>query len=206
MSPPMIAAMDAGGHVRDWRHPALAGYVIIILAFGVLGGWSAIAKLDRAVVAPATVSIDTNRKLVQHLEGGIVKEILVREGQVVEAGDVLIRLDDVQARAGRDTVRNQLLAAETREARRRPSATNCRGSCCPTRCGRTSAIRLLPMPSPTRPRSSTTGGARCRARWISFSSAPRNWRPRYTVWRSSRTRPRSRSGSSTRSWSACASC
>jgi HlyD family secretion protein len=101
----------------DWRPPAIAGYIIIFLIFGIIGGWSTIAKLDRAVVAQATVSVESNRKVVQHYEGGIVSEILVKDGQTVENGDVLFRLSDIQARANSEVARNQLDANLALEAR-----------------------------------------------------------------------------------------
>ena len=65
---------------------ALAGYVLIFLTFGVLGSWAAVAKLDSAVVAPATISLEGNRRVVQHFEGGIVDEILVKEADQCQRG------------------------------------------------------------------------------------------------------------------------
>lgn len=89
----------------------MAGYLLILLVFGLLGGWAAFAKLDRAVVAPAVIAVESNRKVVQHFEGGIVSEIFAREGDHVTDGQVLFRLNDVQARAAADLQRNQLDAA-----------------------------------------------------------------------------------------------
>lgn len=94
--------------VPDWRVPAVAGYVVIVGTFLVLGGWSAFARLDSAITATGVVSAETNRKTVQHLEGGIVREIRVREGQHVQAGEVLFRLDLTQPKAGYELQRNQL--------------------------------------------------------------------------------------------------
>jgi HlyD family type I secretion membrane fusion protein len=103
--------------VRDWRRPALLGYLIIFLAFGVLGTWSAFARLDSAVVAPGVVTVESSRKTIQHFEGGMVREILVREGQHVQEGDVLFRLDGTQSQASADIARNQLAANLAQEAR-----------------------------------------------------------------------------------------
>lgn len=94
--------------VTSWRRPALMGYLIIILSFGVLGGWAAYARIDSAVVAMGQITIETNRKTVQHFEGGIVREIMIREGQPVQANAVLFRLDPVQALANAEIVKNQL--------------------------------------------------------------------------------------------------
>jgi HlyD family secretion protein len=95
----------------------MIGYAVIILTFGVMGSWSAYARLDRAVVAQGTVNIDGNRKTVQHLEGGIVNDIRVKEGQAVKEGEVLLRLAPLQAKANADLVRNQLEAGLVLEAR-----------------------------------------------------------------------------------------
>ena len=73
------------------------GYVTIILTFGVFGTWAATAPLASGVVARGVVSVEGNRKTVQHLEGGIVTNIIVKEGDFVEEGDALLELDKTQA-------------------------------------------------------------------------------------------------------------
>ena len=93
------------------------GLIVLLLAFGGFGGWAAMAKLDSAAVAPGVVMVESHRKTIQHLEGGIVKEILVRDGNSVRAGAVLLRLDDTQARAQLEGVRSQYLAGRALEAR-----------------------------------------------------------------------------------------
>jgi len=101
----------------DWKRPAALGYVLIVGTFFVLGGWSAIAELDSAVTAPGVVAVESNRKTIQHLEGGIIKELLIREGQQVAEGQVLFRLDPTQAQANLELQQNQLdslIAQETR--------------------------------------------------------------------------------------------
>lgn len=75
----------------------VAGYATIALAFGVFGTWAGTAPLASGAVASGTVAVFSNRKVIQHLEGGIVSEILVQEGNIVEVGDVLVRLDRKQA-------------------------------------------------------------------------------------------------------------
>lgn len=96
---------------------ALAGYVLIFLTFGVLGSWAAVAKLDSAVVAPATISLEGNRRVVQHFEGGIVEDILVAEADAVEEGQVLLRLNAVEARSNLDVFSTRLDVARLVEAR-----------------------------------------------------------------------------------------
>jgi HlyD family type I secretion membrane fusion protein len=75
------------------------GAVVLALGFGGLGTWAAWAPLKSATLAQGVVKVASERKTLQHLEGGIVKDILVKEGQIVEAGQVLLRLDDINARA-----------------------------------------------------------------------------------------------------------
>ncbi len=99
------------------RFYAMIGYAIIIFCFGGLGTWASVAPLRGAVVAHGFVTNEGNRKTIQHLEGGIVAEILVREGDHVEAGQVLLRLDDTSPRANVEIYRNQLDAAVARESR-----------------------------------------------------------------------------------------
>src|SRR5258705_5798911 len=81
------------------RRVALAGWLIIAIFFGGIGTWAATAPLNGAVVGNAVVKVDGNRKSVQHLDGGVVKELHVREGEKVNVGDLLIVLDEFQARA-----------------------------------------------------------------------------------------------------------
>ena len=76
-----------------WRHVILGGVAMVVLVGGV-GVWSAFASIAGAVVAMGQLKVESNRQVVQHLDGGVVKEILVKEGDVVEAGEVMVRLDD----------------------------------------------------------------------------------------------------------------
>ncbi len=78
------------------RKYSFAGYVILFITFGILGAWAYFAIIASAVVAPGVVSLESDRKVVQHLEGGIVQEILVREADLVEQGDPLLVLDNIQ--------------------------------------------------------------------------------------------------------------
>ncbi|MDT8421808.1 MAG: HlyD family type I secretion periplasmic adaptor subunit [Desulfuromonadales bacterium] len=95
----------------------VAGLVAIALFFGGLVIWSAFFPFAGAVIAPGVVKVTEERKIVQHLEGGIVEEILVHEGSRVAAGDLLIRLQSSAVDASADLVRSQLWARQALQAR-----------------------------------------------------------------------------------------
>jgi HlyD family secretion protein/epimerase transport system membrane fusion protein len=105
--------------------PLLAAAIVILIFFGGLGAWATLAPLDSAALAPGRVTVASNRKTVQHLEGGIVKELLVKEGDAVSGDQVLIQLDDTQARARLDLLYSRydkLLATEARLTAEQASA------------------------------------------------------------------------------------
>lgn len=83
------------------------GLLVVVLMFGGIAGWTIGTKIDGAVVAPGMVAVESNRKTVQHLEGGIVGEIFVKEGDFAEAGQLLMRLDDTLSQANLAIVVNQ---------------------------------------------------------------------------------------------------
>lgn len=99
------------------RSPILFGMLMAILLFGVFGLWSVLAPINSAAIAPGKVNLDSNKKTIDHLEGGIVKEILVKEGQKVEPYDPLVILDDTAAKARRDLYQGQFVVALATEAR-----------------------------------------------------------------------------------------
>ncbi len=101
----------------NFMGPIIFGLAVVFLTFGVAGGWAALAPLDSAVVAPGVVAVENNRRLVQHLEGGIISEILIQDGHRVEEGAVLFRLDTTRARATEAVERQSLHAARILEAR-----------------------------------------------------------------------------------------
>lgn len=95
----------------------LLGFATIGITFGVMGVWAATAPLDSAVVAPGVVAVESNRKLIQHLEGGIVAEIMVTEGQTVEAGQMLVRLLPTQAQANQSILQQRVAVLRATEKR-----------------------------------------------------------------------------------------
>lgn len=96
---------------------ASLGVTAIATVFGAFGGFAAIAPLDSAAIAPGRIVAESSTKPLQHLEGGIVREILVKESQAVEEGQVLFRLEPTQARANADMIKKQVDAALALEAR-----------------------------------------------------------------------------------------
>ncbi len=108
------ANIDAPTNSRAW---IVAGIATIAATFGGFGTWAALASLDSAAIAPGVVVVESERKSVQHLEGGLVKEILVRNGDPVARGDVLVRLENTHAKALHDVIRGEIDAARAEAAR-----------------------------------------------------------------------------------------
>ncbi len=103
-----IGGIESNKGIEDPRRIIRHGLIVIALFFGVLGVWSIFAKISGAVVAPGKVKIESERKTVQHLEGGIVESILVGEGDEVTAGQTLIILESIQVEASVEMLRKQL--------------------------------------------------------------------------------------------------
>jgi membrane fusion protein, epimerase transport system len=93
------------------------GYLLVLVVFGFFGGWSYLAPLGSAALAPGSVAVESYRKTVQHLEGGIVKAIHIHDGVNVKKGQILIELEDTSSRAQLETLYGQLFSALAREAR-----------------------------------------------------------------------------------------
>src|SRR5206468_1309709 len=104
---------------HDSRKIIRNGLIVILLFFGVFGSWAVFAPLAGAIIVEGSVKVDNYRKTIQHLEGGIIKEILVKNGDRVKAGQPLIVLSDIQASATVESLRIQVDGAEARAARLR---------------------------------------------------------------------------------------
>lgn len=94
-----------------------AGVAIVVVFFGLGGAWATSAELSSAAVAHGRVTVDTNRKTVQHLEGGIIRTLHAKDGDRIKAGDPLITLDDAQARANFELLNAQFMSLRAQEAR-----------------------------------------------------------------------------------------
>jgi protease secretion system membrane fusion protein len=93
------------------------GWWIVLAGFGGFFVWASLAPLDKGVPLSGTVTVETNKKAIQHATGGTVDAILVKEGDIVKAGDVLLRMNKVQATADAEMTRLQYFAARSVEAR-----------------------------------------------------------------------------------------
>jgi len=99
------------------RKPMVIGLLAMLLLVGGLGTWAVTARITGAVIAQGQIEVETNRQVVQHQDGGIVSEILVKEGDTVAAGDVLIRLDAETLASDLAVVEGQLFEVLARRAR-----------------------------------------------------------------------------------------
>lgn len=90
------------------RGPIFFGLLAIVVFLASFGAWAALAPLNSAAIAPGVVNASSNRKTIKHLEGGIVVQINVHEGQVISAGDVLVALDRTRPRAELAITRDRL--------------------------------------------------------------------------------------------------
>jgi HlyD family type I secretion membrane fusion protein len=107
---------DSSGR-REIRRQAQRALWPLLIGSALVAAWVGVAPLSGAVVAPAEVKVELNRKTVQHAEGGIVREIFVRDGQAVRAGDALLAIVDLRTQAELALLQDQLRAARLRVAR-----------------------------------------------------------------------------------------
>jgi HlyD family type I secretion membrane fusion protein len=115
---PVAKTVPGDGAPNDSiKRVALAGWLIIAVFFGGIGAWAATAPLNGAVVGNAVVKVEGNRKSVQHLDGGIIKELRIKEGDKVSAGDTLVVLDETQPRAEYDILSQQYVVLRATEVR-----------------------------------------------------------------------------------------
>jgi HlyD family type I secretion membrane fusion protein len=101
------------------RFAFLTGFVALGLLVGVLGIWGTQARIAGAVIAPGLIKVESNRQIIQHADGGVVGAIYARNGDYVEAGQILLRLDGTDVRSELAIIEQQLLEATARIARLR---------------------------------------------------------------------------------------
>jgi HlyD family secretion protein len=107
----------AAAPIDDAKRVTRLGLATTAAVAGGLVAWSVFAPISSAVIAPGEISVESNRKTIQHLDGGVVSEIAVKEGSAVKAGDLLVRLDDTVTGAGVSLLTEQLAEAIARHAR-----------------------------------------------------------------------------------------
>ena len=114
-----MTALPADGAVAGFaaRRPLILGFVTLALLGGGLFGWGAFASIAGAVIATGRVEVETRDQVVEHIDGGTVGEVLVRNGDRVNAGDVLIRLDDTLLRSEEAVLEGEYLELVARRNR-----------------------------------------------------------------------------------------
>lgn len=113
----IITSPELPSPQTDDRRYRMLGWGILAIFVGIFGIWSFFAPLESAVPAPGKVIVASNNRIIQHLEGGIVKSILVKDGQKVKKGDSVILLDDTQASAQLKMIEAQYYDAIALESR-----------------------------------------------------------------------------------------
>ena len=101
----------------DTNKPIRLGFWVLIVGFGAFLLWSVLAPLDEGVSAQGMVSIASKRKTIQHMNGGVVHDVMVKEGQMVKAGDVLIELDESISKANYESIRQNYMGQRAAESR-----------------------------------------------------------------------------------------
>jgi HlyD family type I secretion membrane fusion protein len=99
------------------RAPVASGLITLLMFFGGFGAWAGLAPLSSAAIAPGAVRVEDYRKTVQHLEGGIIRALNVRDGDRVKQGERLIALDKTQAQARYKAQLAQVLTLKAEQAR-----------------------------------------------------------------------------------------
>ena len=113
----MSKSKETGKAHRSIRVHLITGLVVVLVLAGGFGGWASTVPLSGALIAPGSVVVDSNVKKVQHPTGGVVGEVRVRDGDVVKAGDIVVRLDETVVRASLAIVVKTLNGLYARAAR-----------------------------------------------------------------------------------------
>jgi HlyD family secretion protein len=108
---------DEKGARASIRLHLIVGLAVVVVLAGGLGGWASTAEISGALIAPGQIVVESNVKKVQHPTGGVVGEVLARDGDIVKAGDILVRLDDTVTKASLAIVTKNLDAQWARAAR-----------------------------------------------------------------------------------------
>ena len=115
--PAQLTTEDGTPIITDDRSIRNIGVLILIGTLGILGTWGYLAPIDSAALAPGYVTVKSHRKTVQHLDGGIVSQLLAKDGDVVQAGDVLLILDGTEVKAQLEIIHGQHITLSAQLAR-----------------------------------------------------------------------------------------
>lgn len=118
-----VTDIDSVAAVTDTRSTIRLGFWILVVGFGLFLAWAAWAPLDEGVIAPSTVSIETRRKVIQHLQGGVIQRVAVKEGSEVKQGDTLVVLDATMPNANLQVLRQSYISQRALESRLIAEAT-----------------------------------------------------------------------------------
>ena len=112
-----MSGSEKKGSLQSIRLHLIIGLAVVVILAGGLGGWASTAQISGALIAPGSVVVESNVKKVQHPTGGVVGELRARDGDVVKAGDVVVRLDDTVTKASLAIVTKNLDGLWARAAR-----------------------------------------------------------------------------------------
>lgn len=112
-----MTTLSLTGARKSIRLHLIIGLAVVVVLLGGVGGWASTALISGALIAPGSVVVDSNVKKVQHPTGGVVGELRARDGDVVKAGDIVVRLDDTVTKAGLAIVTKNLNGLWARAAR-----------------------------------------------------------------------------------------
>src|SRR5216684_5308613 len=112
-----MSASEKKGSLQSIRLHLIIGLAVVVVLAGGLGGWASTAQISGALIAPGSVVVESNVKKVQHPTGGVVGEVRARDGDLVKAGDVVVRLDDTVTKASLAIVTKNLDGLWARGAR-----------------------------------------------------------------------------------------
>src|SRR5260370_32796028 len=113
----VMSGTELQGARRSIRLHLIIGLAVVVVLAGGLGGWASTAQISGALIAPGSIVVESNVKKVQHPTGGVVGEVLARDGDLVKAGDVVVRLDDTVTKASLAIVTKNLDGFWARGAR-----------------------------------------------------------------------------------------
>jgi membrane fusion protein, type I secretion system len=112
-----VIGNEINGARYSIRRHLIVGLAVVVLLAGGLGGWASTAQISGALIAPGSIVVESSVKKVQHPTGGVVGEVRARDGDVVKAGDVVVRLDDTVTKASLAIVTKNLDGLLARAAR-----------------------------------------------------------------------------------------